>query len=136
MIDLTVNTNQLIIVLAIVVYVIIISIAINKHHQSLSKIKREYARLRLQHISKEEARNTINFELERIKKLKKISYILMLLFGLLHFIICIVIKTNLLFSGITFLLFIFILIVNYWLKGSSVSSFIKNIPGQSDYHGY
>jgi hypothetical protein len=135
LIDLTINTNQLINILAIVAYVIIISIAINKYHQSLSKIKKEDARFRLQFVSKNEAQNTIKLELQRIKKLKKISYLFMLLFGFLHLIICIIINTNLLSSGITFLLFIFILIVNYWLKGSSVSSSIKNIPGQSDYHG-
>jgi len=134
LIDLSINTNQLIIVIAIIAYITTTSILINKFHQYLSNIKMAEAKYRLQLMSETDVRIFINFELQRIKDLKKKAYILMMVIGLIHLIICLAKSSSLLSSGILFLIFIFILAVNYWLKGSSVISSIKNRPGQSDYH--
>lgn len=135
MIDLSLSTNQLIIAIVIAVYIVIISIAVNKYHQHLESIKKNEAKFKLQLTPITEAKNSIKFELQQIKNLKRKSYIFIILVGFLHLLICLGMDLSLSSFYIPFLLFAFILIVNYWLKGSSVSSFIKNIPGQSDYHG-
>lgn len=135
MIDLSLNTNQVIIGIVIVVYIVLISISISNYHEHLAYMKKEVAKFKLQLISKTTAQNSIQFELQQIKILKKKSYGSIAVIGFLHFLICLAIHTNLLSFGIPFVLFTFVLAINYWLKGSSVSSFIQNIPGQSDYHG-
>jgi hypothetical protein len=108
--------------------------AISKYHNHLSSIKKIEAKFKLQLISKIDGQNFIKSEFQKIKKLKIKSYLFLVIVGLVHLLSSIVISSNLLSAGIPFLIFSFILVVNYWLKGNSVSGFIKNIPGQSDYH--
>ncbi|MGJ8661045.1 MAG: hypothetical protein ACSHXL_03330 [Bacteroidota bacterium] len=132
--DLTLDINQQIIAIFIVGYIVFISVAISKFHGSLYKLKKINARFKLDILSKTELEECTNIELLRIKKLKKRSYFFISLLGIVHLIICLSIPLYVISSLILYVLFTFMLAVNYWLKGSNVSSFIKTIPGQSDYH--
>ena len=76
----------------------------------------------------------VDRKMEAIKLLKRNSYFTLLLFGFTHLVIALLSNLNLLTVAIPFGLFLFILVGNYWLKGSSVASTLKTIPGVSD-HG-
>ena len=135
MIDLTLNQSHILIVVAIVAYVIVISIATNKYHSYLDSIKKQQLRLRHKRISEVELQKFVQLKQPLIKKLKTTSYGYNVVIGLMHGMICFVAEFNLLSAIIPFFIFLVVLVVNYWLKGSKVSASIRNLPGVSDYHG-
>jgi len=135
LVDLTLNTNQIIIAAAVVLYVVVISIAINKYHRNLERIKKTQTRFKHNYIDEIMLKEILSLSRLSIKNSKSLFYVLTIIIGLSHFITCLIIDTNLLSAGIPFLLFFLVLVGNYWLKGSSVASSLKNIPGTSEYRG-
>jgi hypothetical protein len=135
MIDISLTTDQLILLIFVMIYIVITSVAVSKFHKFLDEHRTMEAKKKLNLLSSEKYMANSNLNKEEILKLKKRSYLVLVMAGFFHSVICLYQGTNILYSGIPFLLFLFVLFGNYWLKGSQVAGFIKTRPGQSDYHG-
>lgn len=135
MIDISLNINQLILVIVILVYIVIISITISKFHNCLDELKMNDAKSKLSLLTPDMLLIHTRLIEGEIMKLKKRSSLIIMSIGFLHILLCYFLATNILFALIPFILFLFVLFGNYWLKGSQVAGFIKTRPGQSDYHG-
>lgn len=129
MMDLTLDLCQTIILLAVLNYIILLSVVGNKYHKHLAyiqklKLKCKHKRINDQTFSKE-----LKTKTKEVVHLKKKSYLLFSITGLTHLILCIITKTNFLGALIPLLIFTFILAGIYWLKGSGVTDSLKNLPG-------
>lgn len=127
--DLSLNLEQTIILLAVVAYIIILSTVGNKYHQHLEVIKKQGLRLKHEIIDNKAFNEVVNPKIKEIIKLKKSSYILFSVIGISHLTICFFTNSNFLSAIIPLIIFTFILVGVYWLKGSSVTGSLKNIPG-------
>lgn len=135
MIDISLTSNQFILLIVILIYIVITSIAISKFHGHLDQLKKNDSKAKLNLMTPEIRTNQAHLIEKEILKLKSRSYIIILITGFLHLIVCLFLATNLLFPLTPFVLFLFVLSGNFWLKGGQVAGFIKTRPGQSDYHG-
>lgn len=133
--DLALNTNQIVIAVALMVYIIVTSIAINRYHKYLTGIKQSRLRYKHKYIDETTLEETLVLTQQAIKDSKRRFYLITVIAGICHLIACLFIGSNLLSAGIPFLLFILLLAGNYWLRGSSVSSSLKNVQGTSEYRG-
>ena len=135
MIDISLTTNQLILLIVIFIYIVITSVVASKFHGFLEQLNKNDSKARLHLMAAEKVKTHRHLIDVEIRRLKYRSYLILTVIGLLHLIICFFLTANTLFSLIPFTLFLLVLCGNFWLKGSQVAGFIRTRPGQSDYHG-
>jgi uncharacterized protein involved in cysteine biosynthesis len=135
MIDISLTTNQLILLIVIFIYMVVTSVVASKFHSFLEQLKKNDLKARHHRMTPETVETHRRLIDTEIKKLKKRSYLILITIGLFHSVVCFILAANILFSLIPFTLFSLVLYGNYWLKGSQVAGFIPSRPGQSDYHG-
>lgn len=130
------SNNEIAIIVTMLAYIVLISIVINKFQQNLKAINKAKLSLHHNRIDLVQLKSIVSNELASIRNLKRKSTMLIFLIGFVHLFIYWIMDLNLLSVAIPFVLFLFILHGNFWLKGSTVSSSIRNIPGVSDYHAW
>lgn len=133
MIDVTLNTNQSIIAITIVLYIIVTSFAINRYHELLKDIRKLNASFKLKIIDEAQHMKSLTTASKLIKKSKFNFYSIIVGIGACHIFVCLWIHSHIFSAVVPLLIFLFILFVNYWLRGSGVSNSIKNLPGTSQY---
>lgn len=133
--NLELGATEIVLIIVMLAYIILISVVINRFQLMLNEIRKAKLQLKTNRISLEVFKQRVDRKMEAIRLLKRNSYFTLLLFGFTHLVIALLSNLNLLTVAIPFGLFLFILVGNYWLKGSSVASTLKTIPGVSDYHG-
>lgn len=130
------SNNEIAIIVTMLAYIVLVSIVINKFQQNLKAINKAKLSLHHNRIDLVQLKSIVSNVLASIRNLKRKSTMLIFLIGFVHLFIYWIMDLNLLSVVIPFVLFLFILHGNFWLKGSTVSSSIRNIPGVSDYHAW
>lgn len=129
MMDLSLDLSQTIILLAVLIYIVLLSMIGNKYHKHLAYIQKLKLKYKHKRINDQTFSNELKIKTKEVDILKKKSYLLFSITGLTHLIICIITESNFLGALIPLFIFTFILVGIYWLKGSGVTDSLKNLPG-------
>lgn len=132
MIDLSLSGEHKLITVFIILYLILISIYTSKFHKSLSKIKKFSNQFKFKKITKVFYTESVHSERIKINKLKKNSYIVFITCGCFHLVLAYYFSFSIIPPLVVFILMFLILLLNYWMKGASVTGSLKNLPSTSD----
>ncbi|MEN9400917.1 MAG: hypothetical protein RL632_2020 [Bacteroidota bacterium] len=136
MIDSAITNAQILLISVLLVYLLVVSIFINRYHNLLKDIQQSLLKLKWNRMSREQVDDAIHLSFQRIKGLKKKSYFTVFILGSAHWLSCLYFDFTWLFAVVPFGLFTFVLFGNFWLKGSAIIGFIKNTPVAGRWHNH